>query len=421
MNETVFWAREPLPPISAADQELPEAVDVAVIGAGYTGLAAARNLAKGGAKVAVLEKNTVGWGASGRNGGMVSVGSKRTLGSWIQGYGHDFAQRLYKASIDSVTFVEELIKKEKIDCSYERCGLLMAAWKPEHFGALAKKQQLLHDELGYETKLVAPVDQAEELGTRGYHGALLDEFAGRLDPLAYTRGLAKAAIKAKATVHEGTEVLSLGPEGDGHLVVTSRGALKADEILVATNSYTSALTPELQRRVIPIASQIIATEPLGEELATSLIPKRRIVFDSKKMLFYYRVTDDHRMLFGGRASFSPISAQKSGQILRDHMVGLYPQLDKTQVEFTWEGFVAFTFDMDPHLGRRDGLYYSMGYCGHGIALGTYMGDRIGNVIAGRPEDVPFLDLPFPANPLYRSKPWFVPIMGGYYRIYDRLK
>ncbi len=421
MKETVFWARDQLPDISPPAQPLPESADVVVIGGGITGLAAARNLAAGGASVAVIETNTVGWGASGRNGGMVSVGSKRPLGSWIQGYGHEFAQRLWAASVESVKFVEEVIKKEKIDCAYERCGLVQAAWKPEHFGALAKKQQLLATEVGYKTKLIAPLDQDAELGTKGYHGALLDPMAGRLDPLRYTRGLAEAAIKAGATVHERTEALSLAPDGDGHTVVTSRGAIKAAEVLVATNSYTGAITPELRRRVIPIASQIIATEPLDEELALSLIPKRRIVFDSKKMLFYYRLTDDNRMLFGGRASFSPISAQRSGEILHGHLVKLYPQLEGVIVEFTWEGFVAFTFDFDPHMGRRDGLYFSLGYCGHGVAFGTYMGDRIANVIAGRSEDCPFLDTPFPANPLYRAKPWFVPLMGGYYRAYDKVK
>ena len=173
--------------------------------------------------------------------------------------------------------------------------------------------------------------------------------------------------------------------------------MKAREVLIATNAYSGALTPGLQRRVMPIASQIIVTERLDADLAAGLIPKNRIVFDTKKMLFYYRRTDDDRMFFGGRATFSPVSAQKSGAILRDKMVKLYPQLADAAIEYTWDGSVAFTFDWDPHMGRMDGLYYSMGYCGHGIALGTYMGDRIGNVIAGRPEDCPFLDLSFPTQ------------------------
>jgi glycine/D-amino acid oxidase-like deaminating enzyme len=423
MNEVVFWQREreALEPISPVDQTFPDEVDVAVIGAGVTGLAAARNLARGGASVAVFDTHHVGWGASGRNGGMVSVGSKRPMSSWIKAYGRDFARHLYQASVDAVLFVEEVIKEEAIDCAYVRCGLLQAAWKPEHFGVLAAKQRFLKEEAEWDTTLVPPVDLDDELGTRGYHGGLVDDMAGRLDPFLYTRGLAAAAAKAGATIHEEAEVIDLVPIADGHDVITRKGGVKAKEVLVATNAYSGPLTPGLRRRVIPIASQIIVTEQLDEDLAVGLIPKNRIVFDTKKMLFYYRRTDDDRMFFGGRATFTAVSPQKSGQILRDKMVKLYPQLADAKVEYTWDGYVAFTFDWDPHMGRMDGLYYSMGYCGHGIALGSYMGDRIGNVIAGRPEECPFLDLSFPSNPAYRGRPWFVPLMGGYYRAYDRVK
>jgi len=423
MNEVIFWQRDQasLEPFSAADQELPKEVDVAVIGAGVTGLAAARNLARGGATVAVFDSHHVGWGASGRNGGMISVGSKRPMSSWIKAYGRDFARKLFQASCDAVTYVEEVIKEEKIDCHYDRCGLLCAAWKPEHFGALAAKQRFMAEQADYETILVPPIDLDGELGTRGYHGGLVEEFAGKLDPYLYTRGLATAAVKAGATIHENLEVIDLVPISEGHDVITRKGGVKAAAVLVATNAYTGPVTPGLQRRVIPIASQIIVTEPLDEEVAKSLILKDRIVFDTKKMLFYYRRTADNRLFFGGRATFTAVSPHKSGAILRDKMLKLYPQLAKTRIEYTWDGYVAFTFDWDPHMGRMDGLYYAMGYCGHGMALGSYMGDAMGNVIAGRPEECPFLDLSFPSNPVYRGKPWFVPLMGGYYRAYDRLK
>ena len=423
MKEVVFWQKDlaALEPVSPPDLQLPESVDVLVIGAGFTGLAAARNLAGGGASVAVVEQHTVGWGGSGRNGGMVSVGSKRPLGSWIKGYGSEMAKRLFSASVDSVSFVEKIIEEEAIDCGYVRCGLLAAAWRPEHFGALAKKQQLFAEEVGYETTLVSPLELKDELGTKGYHGALLDEFAGRLDPYKYTRGLAAAAQRAGATIHEDTEVTAVSASGDGHSVITSRGTVQAREVLVATNAYTKKATPELQRRVVPIESQIIVTEPLGEGMADSLIAKRRIVFDTKKMLFYYRLTDDNRMFFGGRATFSTVSPQKSGKILHDLLLKLYPQLTGARIEYTWDGYVAFTRDYDPHMGQMDGLWYSMGYCGHGVAFGTYMGDRIADVIAGRPDSTPFRELGFPTIPGYNGNPWFLPLAGGYYRLYDKIK
>jgi glycine/D-amino acid oxidase-like deaminating enzyme len=187
---------------------------------------------------------------------------------------------------------------------------------------------------------------------------------------------------------------------------------------VATNAYTGHLTPGLRRRIIPIQSQIIATEPLDPDLAAGLIPRGRIVFDTKRMLYYYRVTADRRMLFGGRATFTPVSPARSGAILRRHLFALYPQLRGVRVDFAWSGVVGFTFDLDR---RMEGLHYSMGYCGHGVALGTYLGHRMGELIAGTPVDLPFLELPFPTHPLYRGFPWFLPLADLGYRLLDRVR
>ena len=424
MKEVVYWARDiaSLPPVTPAGQEPPEAVDVAVVGAGVTGLCAALSLARGGASVAVFDTHTVGWGASGRNGGMVSAGGKRPLASWIKAFGHDFAHRLYKATEDSVTFVEKTVKKEKIDCGYRRCGGLSAAWKPAHFGGLADYQRRLLEETGHKTKLIAPVDQDKELGTRSYHGALLDKSAACLDPFAYARGLAAAAVRAGALVFENTEVTGLQPAAGGHLVSSSRGGLRAAEVLVATNAYTGGITPRLQRRVVPIESQIIATEPLDEELALSCIPMRRNVYDTKQLLFYYRLSDDDRMLFGGRATFTTVSPQVSGEILAQAHGRPLPAARRSAGRV----HVGRLRRLHPRSRPAHGAHGrprldSMGYCGHGLALGSYMGDRIANVIAGKPEDTPFLDLSFRSIPLYRGRPWFLPLAGAYYRAYDRLK
>lgn len=424
MIEQVFWQaeRECKAAEPPADAPMPQTVDVAVVGAGLTGLSAARTLAKGGASAAVFETNTVAWGASGRNGGQVSVGAKRGPDGWVEEYGKELAIQLWKASIDSVTFVEDLVKKEKIDCGWVRNGLYEACYKSEHFGHLAEWQKYMAEEFDYPLELVPPMRQKEELGCDLYHGGMVDEFAGMLNPYLYTRGLAAAAMKAGAQIFERTEVLGLSPSGDGWNVTTSRGTVAASDVLVATNGYTGATTPQLQRRVVPVGSHIIATEPMDKDLALSVIPKRRIVYDSKKMLFYFTLSADDRLVFGGRAAWRPVTAQQSGEILQKHMVRYFPQLAGVKVEYTWHGQVCMTMDFDPHLGKMDGLHYCMGYCGHGVAMSTHLGDVMAGLIAGKPGDSPFLQLkPLPKIPLYTGNPWFLPAADVYYRTYDRLK
>ena len=424
MKEQVLWAVQqgPVEPVAPADQALPDSVDVAIVGGGITGLAAALNLAHGGASVAVFDTHEVGWGASSRNGGMVSVGSKRPAASWVQEYGLEMAARLWQASVETVGFVEELIAREKIDCRWTRCGMLGAAWKPEHFGLLAAKQKFLADTFDYHIELVTPADVASELGTTRYHGASLDPYGGGLDPFLYVRGLAAAAVRAGALVFEHCAVKTLGRVGDEHQLVTERGVLAAADVLIATNGYTGPLTPELRRRVIPVGSHIIATEPLDADVAQGLIPKGRMVYDTKNMLYYFRLTPDDRLMFGGRAAWTPTTPQRSGAILHRKMLELYPQLTGTPIEYTWDGQVAMTFDFDPHAGTMGGLYFCMGYCGHGVAMSSYLGDRIADLIAGRPVDTPFFEITkFPTNPLYRGRPWFLPLAGGYYRTLDHLR
>ena len=190
---------------------------------------------------------------------------------------------------------------------------------------------------------------------------------------------------------------------------------------MATNGYTGEVTPRLRRSVIPIGSHIIATEPLGRELAAKLIPHRRMVSDTKYMLYYFSLSPDDRMLFGGRAAYRTVSTLTSGAILQRKMVELFPELAPMTVEYTWDGHVGFTWDWDPVVGRVDGLFCSLGYCGHGVALGTYLGDRVARAIAGEPVENPFFDLRTPpTNPVYRGRPWFLPLGDLYYRAKDKV-
>ncbi|HJW75526.1 MAG TPA: FAD-dependent oxidoreductase, partial [Thermoleophilia bacterium] len=394
----------------------------AVIGAGLTGLSAALTLARKGASVVVFDTHCVGWGASSRNAGMVSGGGKRGLAEWIADYGRERAHAMWRATHEAVDYVDELIRREKIDCDWAMTGAFTAAWKAEHFGQLAEKQRFLLNELGHETVLVAPMDVLEEVGTQRYYGGLVEQHAGVLDPARYVRGMGEAAKAAGAHICELTTVQAITPGAKGRHLTTSRGTVDAGEVLVATNGYTGEVTPRLRRFVVPIGSHLVVTEPLNRDLARRLIPHRRMVADTKHMLYYFRLTPDDRMMFGGRAAYRRVPTVKSGAILRRRMLELFPELAYATVDYAWDGFVGFTLDWDPVVGRFDRLFCSLGYCGHGVALATYLGDRVARTIAGESVDNPFFGVRAPlTNPVYRGRPWFVPLGDLYYRAKDKVR
>jgi glycine/D-amino acid oxidase-like deaminating enzyme len=422
-EESLWTAQAPLPP-APADAPLPARADVAIIGAGYTGLAAARALARRGARVVVFEAERIGWGASSRNGGMVLTGLKVGLETAIARYGREAARALFRASLASIDCVEQIVREEQIDCDFARCGHLEVACKPAHFAALARAAEVMAREGGHTTVRVLSRDElGAELGATIYHGGLVDETSAGLHPARYVLGLARAAERAGATLVPGTPAQAVAREHGGFAVRTARGTLRADAVFVATNGYTGAAVPALQRRVLPIGSYIIATLPLPDDLARALVPRNRMIFDSKNFLYYYRLTPDRRMLFGGRAAFfpeTPATVRESAAILRRGMVSVFPQLAQTPVEYAWGGTLGFTFDLFPHAGQLDGVHYALGYAGHGVALATYLGTQMAGVIAGDGDAGPFGRLPFPTAPLglYRGNPWFLPLVEWWYRWLD---
>jgi len=425
LNSHPYWwdtVSDPHPSIAEPGTLEPGAsFDVAVIGAGYTGLAAGRQLARSGASVIVVEREGTGWGASSRNAGQVLTGLKLDPAALVARFGESRARELFDASLTSMASLESLIQDEDIECEYERTGHIYAACKPTHFDALRDEQQLLARVFNHPVSLVPAADQATELGTHAYHGLLLDERSGAINPAKYVHGLARAAIRSGARILEHVTVRELSRTAGVWTVKTTSGDIRAKEVFVATNGYTGAATPALQRRLIPIGSYIIATKPLPDAVAARLLPRRRMVFDSKHFLHYFRLTADNRLLFGGRAEFSgPTleSATRATAILHHGMASVFPELAETPIEYAWSGHVAFTRDQMPHAGRLDGAFYAGGYCGHGIAMATYLGGLMARRIAGERFDHPLLDAPFPAIPLYRGRPWFLPLVGAYYRFRD---
>jgi len=406
---------------------LPTRVDVAVIGAGFTGLSAARTLAKRGAKVTVLEAETIGWGASSRNGGMVLTGMKLGVNQLISAYGRELTCRMYAASLATIDCVEQIIREEGIDCDFSRCGHLEAACKRKHFDDYSRQAEVIRREFNHNLRVVQRHELEAEIGSIIYYGGMVDEVSAGLNPARYVAGLGRAAMNAGAEIFEQTRVESLLREShqgeSGWKITTSRGALWAREVFVGTSGYTGRATPALQKKIIPIGSFIITTEILSEALARELSPRNRMIYDSKNYLYYYRLTPDRRMLFGGRAAFFPENdktIRRSAEILRRGMIDVYPQLRDTKIEYAWGGTLDFAFDIMPHAGQIDGMYYAVGYAGHGVAMATYQGQKMAELIVGDKPENPFVGIPFPGAPLglYNGRPWFLPFAGMWYKILD---
>ncbi len=423
LQETNFWLETLGEQPAYGDQPWPAQVDVAVIGAGITGLSAARALAKQGASVAVLETHAIGWGASSRNGGMVLTGLKVGADSLVARYGRDQARKLFAASLAAIDCVEQIVREERIDCNFVRCGHLEVAAKPAHFKAFVKAAVAMQREFQHTVRVVPRDELDREIASEVYHGGLVDDASASVNPARYTAGLAAAAARAGALLFSQAGVDKIEPAGSGHKLRTQRGSLEARQVIVATSGYTGPATPAHQRRIVPIGSYIIATEVLPDLLAHTVSPRNRMIFDSKNFLYYFRVTPDRRMLFGGRAGFfpeTPSTVHESAAILHKAMLHVYPQLAEVAVAHAWGGTLDFAFDLMPHAGQLDGLWYALGYAGHGVALATFLGTALAAAIGGQTEGNPFSSLSFPRAPLglYDGRPWFLPLAEVWYKLLD---
>ena len=417
ITDRCFWL-DGLPAVPTAPAP-PARVDVAIVGGGYTGLAAARALALGGASVVVLERDQIGGvGASGRNGGFVLPGYKVDLPDIVRRHGLGLARSLFDDSLAAMAWVERIVQEEKIDCDWSRCGHVTLAAKPSHMPALAASRDLLWRDFGYETELLSVADLAGEIGSARYAGGLLDAAAGGIHPARYLHGLAAAAGRAGAVLVAGVEVQQLQQQAGGFRLATSKGPIEAGDLLLATNGFSRGLMPWLTRRVIPVGSYLLATVPLDPAVARRLVPRGRVLSDTKDLLYYFRLSTDGRLIFGGRAAFSPQPLAANLAALRLGMQDVYPELAETEVEFGWGGTLGIALDQLPHTGRHAGVAYAVGYAGHGVAYASWLGDQVGRAMSGA-EPWPALSrLPFRAVPLYAGEPWFLPLAGAYYRMKD---
>lgn len=423
MIEASLWTvRTPVKNVGGTTP-VPRDADVAIVGGGIAGLSAALALAKRGVASCVLEASHAGFGASSRNGGMVLTGLKVDVETLQRRYGFPVAQEMFGATLAAIDLVESLVREHGIECDFARCGHLEVAVKPAHFAAFVRTAKLLSDAFGHRVRPLAREEVADELGSTAYYGGLLDERSGGLDPARYVAGLENAAVALGSVLCENARVVAVARDGSSWRVDSRRGSVYAKHVLVATGAYTGPPFGTFVRKFVPLGSYVIATQRLEPDLAKSLIPRNRMVYDSKRLLHYFRLTPEERLLFGGRAAFvpeAPHSIAQSAEILRDDMIAVFPQLRDAEIEYAWGGTLDIAFDVMPHAGILDGLHYALGFAGHGVAMATLLGTLTGEAMAGAPTSHPFARA-LPNGPRwYDGNPWFLPLVGAWQRVMDAI-
>ena len=423
MKLTPYWLDTATPSGDYRRNPVPERADIAIVGAGFTGLSAALEAARHGASVVVLDSQTVGWGASGRNGGMATTGLAIGLGKAIKRYGQPEALEMFREYNRAIDTIEELVKEHSIDCDFQRSGKLTLAMNDKQVGQMRNTQRTLADLADYPVTVVDKQDLHSEIGSDFYAGGMVDPLGAGVHVGKFVHGLAEAGARAGAALCENAQVTQLAARpGGGHDVHTSRGVVHADQVLIATSGYTGSLTPWLRRRTIPVGSFIIVTEPLPLETAQRILPNNRQASDNKMLTYYFRITPDLRLLFGGRARFAlsnPDSDVKSAEILQRAMSTVFPYLASTRVDYTWGGLVDLSMDQMVHAGQHNGIHYSLGYSGHGVQMATYMGKQMALSMLGEPTRNLWEHLPHRAVPGHFGPPWFLPFIGGYAKAVDR--
>jgi gamma-glutamylputrescine oxidase len=396
--------------------------DVAVVGGGIAGCSAALHLARRGYRVALLEAHRVGYGASGRSGGQTIFGLAVGQQKLIAEVGRDDARRLFDLSIESLDLVQSMIRDHAIDCDY-RPNHVHVAVKPRHLAELAAWERELHQDHGYlSAQLLDREALRAHVRSERYLGGLIDPRSGHLHPLKFTRGVARAAEDAGVVIFENSQALRY-EDGPQVVVHTAHGYVRCAHLVLCANAYIGALAPTLARRITGVGTYIIATEPLGAERARELLPSDAAIADMNWVLDYFRCSADHRLLFGGRVSYSAVQPPRLAESMARRMVHVFPSLAGVRVEYAWGGFLDITLSRAPDFGRlAPNVFYLQGFSGHGMSLTALAGKLVAEAIAGTAErfDV-FARIPhreFPGGRLLRRPTLMMAML--YYRLRDLL-
>jgi glycine/D-amino acid oxidase-like deaminating enzyme len=419
-KEQPFWW-EAFTPNRDSKEPVPKSTSVAIVGAGYAGLATALELHRQGIEATVFDAEAPGGGASTRSGGLISGADsvKRPLLATTQEPDRDAA--MMTDANGALDLLERLIQEENIDCGWTRSGLYQGAWSRRHLSAMHARAARINAATQANTRVVEASDQREHIGSDFYHGGLYISAAGHLHPALYYRGLLEACERRSIRVCGHAPVSRLHRDGTAWRVETRRGACNADVVVIATNGYTGDLTPTFKRRLIPLRAYIIATEPLEPSLAEALSPRNHALADSKRITSFFRLwRRENRMIYGSRMRWRDIEPREMAPLLFESMVARFPELTETQITHAWTGNVALTLDERPHIGELEGLHYALGCNGSGVANMTYLGTQVARRIVRAANYQCAFDSPnFPDHPLYNGNSrWILPPIGNYLRLRD---
>lgn len=421
MSNNPYWW-DAAPREAPGDVALPPRCDVAIIGAGYTGLSAALTLARAGRSVVVLEAEAPGFGASSRSGGMIGHGHRLSYTRLIERFGLEKAQNLIREGVASLEFVKALIADEQIDAMLQLTGRMRGAWTAADFVTMEKDARALQRDLQMPIDVLSKADVSREMAAQCYQGGLLFRSHGGVHPALFQQGLLKRAREAGALVAGYTPVTMVRRDASGFTVGTGRGKIEAGEVIAATNGYTGRTTPALARRLVAMPSFLIATEPIGQERVRALIPNGRMLVETREKHLYYRPSPDGtRLVLGGRAALHPIPLDDAARRLMKELCAIFPSLNNVKVSHVWTGNVAMTRSDLAGIGQRAGIWYALGCNGSGVALMPYLGHKVALKVLGKSEGrTAFDDIPFTAVPFYNGTPWFRPLMTWAFRARDMM-
>lgn len=407
---------------SREKKELAAHQQIVIVGSGFTALSAALTLARAGKSVSVFDSDDIGSGASSRNGGLLGP-SFHKLG--MQGltnkYGAQTAQAVLKESLAGFDWLIDFINKEQISCDLQHCGRFRGAIKKKHFESISVQAQSLAKALDYPVEIIPKSQQHHAVGTDKYHGGVVYKKDASLHPAKLVSELIEKNLQAGVKFYPHCVIKQITRADHGFNLQAQNQQITAENVLIATNGYTSEVTQAFKRRILPIRSSMIATEELSEDLIRTVSPRLHSHGGTDRLVFYYRPSPDgKRLLFGGRAKHFADRPDEYQHFLQQSMLALFPQLKGVKLSNAWSGLVAYSFDHVPHLGKKDGLYYAMGYCGSGVARANYLGHKIALKMLGQGGDSIFDQFEFESRPLYQGNPWFMPSIIAWHSFADRL-
>lgn len=420
MKASPFWVEEHPRP-HGITSDLPSEVDVLIVGSGLTGLSAALRLARGGRAVAVVDRGPIASGASSINGGMVSPDIKAGIRVVFDRFGPELGHEMWQASVRSVEIVSDIARAEGIDARIVRGGM---AGLGTHANSRAKFEKTVawyRKTVGVDWEVLGPDRVSEVVGSDRFTAALFEPEGLGIQPARFVFGLGSQVAAAGAALVDNCGVHDVSRDGPGFKVGTDRGTVQAGDVILATNGYTTREPlPQLARRVVPIGSYIIVTEPLGAR-AASIFPKGSMTYTKQRLLNYMRRTPDERILIGGRRNLhTDLDLEESAADLRRQLLGYFPDLDDAEITHAWGGKLGVPFDLIPHMGQIDGVWYALGFAGHGVGLSTLLGHELAGMLLGEEPPSVFTKLPHPTRFYFRGNPWFLTPASILYRALDRL-